>query len=48
MLKLLNSKNPDADIAALVANEGGFNPCESSNPGARKKRSTTQGLKPAF
>ena len=39
----LISKNPDSDIAAQVALDGGFDPCQGSTPGARKKRSTHQG-----
>ena len=44
MLKLLTSKNPESDIAALVAIDGGFNPCDNSTVGVkRKKRSTNAG-----
>jgi hypothetical protein len=52
MIKLLVSKNPDADIAAIVALEGGFNPCANTSAAAattgRRKRSTVAECDPGF
>ncbi len=40
LVKLLTSKDPDGDIAAAVALEGGYNACSNSSQQLRKKRST--------
>ena len=40
LVKLLTSKNPDADVAAMVALEGGFNPCDNSTLLGSRKVST--------
>jgi hypothetical protein len=40
LVKLLTSKDPDGDIAAAVALEGGYNACGNSSQQSRKKRST--------
>ena len=53
LIKLLTSKNPDGDIAASVALEGGYNPCDNSSTfnqtqTMKQKRSTGSDCKDGF
>ena len=53
LIKLLTSKNPDGDIAASVALEGGYNPCDNSSTfnqtqTMKRKRSTGSDCKDGF
>jgi hypothetical protein len=53
LVKLLTSKNPDGDIAASMALDGGYNPCDNSsvynvNQTIRRKRSTNNGCDNGF
>ncbi len=52
-MKLLTSKDPDGDISASVALDGGYNPCDNSsvfnlNQTMRRKRSTGNGCDDGF
>ena len=39
LVKLLTSKNPDSDIAAMVALDGGYDPCDNTTLfGSRKQK----------
>jgi hypothetical protein len=46
-MRLMMSKSPDTAIAANVALDGGFNPCDnSSGLTSRKKRAAVTGCDP--
>ena len=46
----MTAKNPDADIAASVALDGGYNPCDNSSfySQKRRKRQTSNGCDSGF
>ena len=53
LAKLLTSKNPDGDISAAVALEGGYNPCDNSSvvnqtQTMRRKRSSGSDCEAGF
>ena len=54
LVKLMTSKNPDSDITALVALDGGYNPCDNSSffsvpeSKRRRKRSVYNGCDEGF
>lgn len=48
LVKLLTSKDPDGDISAAVALDGGYNPCDNSSVVTRRKRSTDTGCDVGF
>jgi hypothetical protein len=41
LLKLMTSKNPDADIATWMVSKGGYNPCDDSSFFGDSSDSTT-------
>jgi hypothetical protein len=53
LVKLLTSKDPDGDISAAVALDGGYNPCDNSSlfnvpQTTRRKRSADDGCDDGF